>query len=329
MKKQNTKRKLPTFIRWILWVLLVQFILINISASLYAFRLTHVNDDPSLRNSKPARNIFTKTWRLFTGPRQPRSIITEWPRFPVDTVTLKTHDGILIEAWYGKTDSGRKGTVLLFHGIASNKGMLLAEAEEFRNQGYDVMLTDLRAHGNSGGNTTTIGVREAEEVKLSYDYVVQKGEKNIFIFGSSMGAVVVVKAIGDYELKPAGAILEMPFASLQSHLQARARALGFGGLPEKPFGFLVSFWMGIERGFNGLKHQTARYAAKLSCPVLMQWGARDTYVLKAETDKVFNSIASSRKKLVIYDQAGHESLLQNDPAKWQTEVNKFLEDGKQ
>jgi len=329
MERQSIKRKLPSLIRWILWVLLVQFVLVNISAALYAYKLTHVYDDPSLRNPKPTRNVFSKTWRLFTGPRQARSVITGVPGFPVDTVTLKTQKGILIDAWYGKTDSIMKGTVLLFHGITSNKGMALTEAEEFRYQGYNVMLVDFRAHGNSGGNTTTIGVREVEEVKLAYDYLVQKGEKNIFIWGSSMGAVVVAKAIANYELKPSGVILEMPFASMQSHLQARARALGFGGFPEKPFGFLVTCWVGIERGFNGLKHQTTRYAGKVNCPVLMQWGALDNYVLKSETDKVYNAIASPNKKLVIYDHGGHESLLQNDPVKWRIEVGKFLTAGSQ
>lgn len=324
MEKQSRKRKLPSVVRWILWVLLAQFILFNISAALYAHRFTHVYDDPGLRNKNPNRNIFTKTWRLFSGPRQPRSFITEYPAFPYDTVTLKTQNGIFIDAWYAKPDSAAKGTVIFFHGIMANKGMLLAEAAEFRYLGYNVMLVDFRAHGNSGGHITTIGVKESEEVKLAYDHIVQLGEKNIFLYGSSMGAVVVAKAIADYDLKPAGAFLDMPFASMQSHLRARARLLGFRGFGEKPFGFLVTMWIGIERGFNGFKDQTTRYVSKINCPVLMQWGAADSYVLKSETDRIYSALASSGKKLAIYDQAGHESLLQNDPVKWRMEVEEFL-----
>ncbi len=324
MKKGSFRFKLPSFVRWILWVLLVQFVLINISAALYAYKFTHVYNDPLLRNAKSSKNIFVKTWRLFTGPRQPKANITETPAFPFDTVTLKTGKGIFIDAWYSKPDSAARGTVILFHGIAANKGMLLSEAYEFRYQGYNVMLVDYRAHGNSGGQTTTIGIRESEEVKLAYDYATGKGEKTIFLWGNSMGAVVVAKAIADYELKPSGAMLEMPFASLQSHLQARARALGFQGIPEKPFGFFVTWWMGIERGFNGFKHKTSSYVKKINCPVLMQWGALDNYVLKNETDKVYYSIAAANKKLVVYNRAGHESLLQNDPVKWRIETQRFL-----
>jgi alpha-beta hydrolase superfamily lysophospholipase len=324
MEKAKFRIKIPSYIRWIGWVLLVQFILINISASFYAYKLTHVYEDPSLRNARPSKNIFIKTWRLFTGPRQAKSVITETPSFIYDTVTLKTASSISIDAWYSQSDSASKGTVILFHGVTANKGMVLTEASEFRYQGYDVMLVDFRSHGNSSGKTTTIGVRESEEVKLAYEYISGKGGKNIFLWGNSMGAVVVAKAIADHGLKPAGVILEMPFGSLQSHLQARARVLGFGGFPEKPFGFFVSFWMGVERGFNGFKHKTSSYVKQLNCPVLMQWGALDKYVQKSETDHIYSAIAADSKKLVIYDRAAHESLLQNDPVKWRIETERFL-----
>jgi alpha-beta hydrolase superfamily lysophospholipase len=324
MKETKPRFRLPVYLRWLLWVLLVQFILLNISAAFYAYKFTHVSDDPSLRNAHPARNIFVKTWRLFSGPRQARSVITNFPSFHFDTVTMKTGSGILIDAWYGQPDSASSGTVILFHGIAANKGILLNEAEEFLYLGYNVMLVDLRAHGNSGGHTTTLGVRESEEVKLAYDDVAARGERNIFLWGSSMGAVIVTKAVADYELKPSGVMLEMPFASLQTHLQGRARALGFPGFPEEPFGFFVSWWIGIERGFNGLRHRTFSYVKKMNCPVLMQWGARDHLVLRKETDKVYDAITSSNKKLVIYDRADHESLLQNDPVKWRIETERFL-----
>lgn len=325
MEKHSPKKQFKVIFRWVFWVLLVQLILLNISAALYAWKFTHIYDDPSLRNAPPSKNIVTKTWRLFSGPRQPRSIITEYPAFAFDTISLKTASGIHIDAWYSKSDSASKGTVLLFHGITSNKGLILPEASAFRSFGYNVLLVDFRGHGNSGGNTTTIGVRESEEVKLAYDYISGLGEKNIYLWGSSMGAVVVAKAMAEYNLQPAGIILEMPFASLQSHLRARARVLGFQGLPEKPFSFFVSLWMGWEKGFNGLKHRTTDYVKKVNCPVLLQYGGRDTYVLNSETNSVFEAINSPNKKKVVYETAAHESLQLNDPVKWDTELETFLE----
>ncbi|MBK7561737.1 MAG: alpha/beta hydrolase [Chitinophagaceae bacterium] len=324
MDKQPLKQQLRSALRWVGWVLLVQFFLLNISAALYADKFTHFDNERSPAVSNPDENIFKKTWRLFAGQRQHKSIVEGYPSFSFDTITLTTKKGRIIDTWYSKTDSLPKGTVILFHGLTMNKSRILLEASEFRHQGYNILLVDFRGHGNSAGNNTSIGFRESEEVKLAWDYIFQQGEKNIFLWGVSLGAVTILKAIADYDIKPAGIILEMPFASLKTYLKARARAIGFRGFPEKPFAFLVTAWIGIERGFNGFNFKTYNYAKKITCPVLFQWGALDQTVGKWETEKVFNSIASSHKKLVIYDQADHESFLQKDPVKWRMETEKFL-----
>ena len=113
----------------------------------------------------------------------------------------------------------------------------------------------------------------------------------------------------------------MPFNRLQDHIKARAR---IGGLPGEPFGFLVTFWTGVEKGYWGFGHKTSRYAKKLSCPVLLQWGNSDEYVLKKETENIFAAIGSPKKKLEIYEGARHGPLLAGNELKWEQTVNDFL-----
>ncbi|HPG12435.1 MAG TPA: alpha/beta hydrolase [Chitinophagaceae bacterium] len=323
--EKRKKNKLAAITKWVLWVLLVQFLLLNISAALYAYKLTHFYTDKQIRKSYDETNVFGKTWRLFSGPRFQKQITGDIPIFQYDTVWLQIKSGLKINAWYAKTDSSSKGTVIMFHGITSNKSVMIPEANEFLYQGYNIMMVDLRAHGNSDGSTTTIGIKESEEVKLAWDWVRQNGENNIFLYGISMGAVVVSKAIKDYSIHPKGVILEMPFGSMKSYLQARARLLGFRGFTQKPFSWLVGFWINVERGLQGFGHQTKKYVRHISCPVLVQWGAEDNIVLKSETEEVYKALTTSDKKLVVYENAGHESLLQKDPSKWQREIEDFFQ----
>ena len=138
-----------------------------------------------------------------------------------------------------------------------------------------------------------------------------------------MGAVTVAKAIDDYQLKVSGIILESPFASIQSHLKAKARIIGF---PRQPFAFLTTFWIGVERGFNGFGARTTEYVKNINCPVLLQWGSSDSYVLKSEVNSVFEAIASTDKKFVVFKNAFHESLVRRDFAMWNKEVKAFLDD---
>lgn len=324
MRSPAIKLKFRNWLKWIGWFLLVQFILVNISAALYAYKFTHIYDNPAPGTGVGQKNILARTWRLFSGPRQTKSPVAPLPTFAYDTVILKTENGISIDAWYAKPDSAARGTVILFHGLLANKGLLTPQAAEFLYLGYNVLLVDFRAHGNSTGHLTTMGIKEAEEVKLAYDYIRSKGEGKIFIYGVSMGAVAVSKAVSLYSLNPSGLMLEMPFASLQSHIQARARVQGYTGFFVKPFSFLITFWIGVERGLKTFKHQTTSYAEKIHCPVLMQSGTNDPYVPKEETDRIYSAIGSAKKKLVLYENAGHESLLQYDPAKWRQETQAFL-----
>ncbi|MBS1577345.1 MAG: alpha/beta hydrolase [Bacteroidetes bacterium] len=324
MPKSKKQSKGKRIFKWVLWVLLFQFVLINISASLHAWKQTHFYTDLELKVVKPSsKNIFIKTWKLFSGFKYPRSVIGKTPSFPFDTIQLKTKEGINIECWYSQPDSAAKGTVILFHGLGNNKSLILNEASVFRFFGYNILMVDLYAHGNSGGNTTSLGFYETEEVKLAYDYVKSKGERTIFLWGMSLGAVIIAKAFNDYEIKPSGVILDMPFYSLQSFLEARSRLLGF---PGEPFGFFVTAWVGIERGYNGFGFKVPKYVKKINCPILLQAGNKDQYISFEQTNKIFDNIAEPKKRLIIYEDAGHQFLLSFDPLKWKEEVGHFLAD---
>ena len=150
MPKKVKSKKLRSVVKWVSWALLFQFLLINISASLHAWKQTHFYTDPALRIIKPSpRNLFVKTWKLFGGLKYPRPVIGKTPDFPFSTVTLKTGRGLAIDCWYSSTDSVSGGTVLLFHAMSGNKSNLLSEASEFRYLGFNVLMVDLRGHGNS------------------------------------------------------------------------------------------------------------------------------------------------------------------------------------
>src|SRR5215213_9594254 len=65
--KQTKTKAWRYYLKWVLWILLFQFILANISASIYAHKFTHFYDGPPPERS--SQNIITKTWKLFVGPK--------------------------------------------------------------------------------------------------------------------------------------------------------------------------------------------------------------------------------------------------------------------
>ena len=82
-------------LKWFLWIVIIQMVLINISAAIYAYKFTHfykIEERPLTSSS----NIFAKTWKLFTGPTFYKQPVTYAPDFPFQTIELKTKDGVAL-----------------------------------------------------------------------------------------------------------------------------------------------------------------------------------------------------------------------------------------
>ena len=264
-----------------------------------------------------------KASAILFGVDFPRSPVVDSYPLPHETFHLQTSDGYTLEGWYAPHDSA-KGTVILFHGHAGNRAGVALESFAFLGLGYNVCLVDFRAHGNSSGNTCTIGYNEAADVKATYDFVKEKGEKNIVLWGVSLGAATIIKAMADYkDIQPSKIILQMSFGSLADAVNGRLRMMG---LPQQPLSTLLTFWGGMEQGFWGFGFKPYLYAKAITTPVLYQWGQSDQRVTQAETEAIYANLASPRKKLVIYENCGHESLLKAQPEKWTAEVYNFLKD---
>ncbi len=308
-------------LRIALKVLLVLFVLINIITAFHAYKFTHFyNADEAMIKTPGKKSAWDKTKEALFGINATKKANTVVPDSTFKTIYLTTNSGLKLEAWYIAADSA-KGTVLLFHGHGGSKSGVFKESEEFRKMHYNTLLLDFRAHGSSEGNACTVGYNEAEDVKLAYDLIKEKGEKNIILWGISMGAATVSKAIHDYPIQPSKVILEMPFGSILGAAEGRIKMMG---LPGEPLAMLITFWGGVEHGFWAFKMKPTEYVKKISCPVLIQWGKNDPRVSRGEIDDIYNNI-SSAKKLVVYDSCGHESLCKKETEKWKAEVSAFLQ----
>ena len=301
--------------------LLLLFILLNIVTAFHAYKFTHfyeASEAPVNKSEMKSGWDVTKDILFGINAYKQKNKVLADSTF--ENVYLTTSDKIKLQGWYLKPAGTAKGTVILFHGHGNKKSSVLEEAAGFRQMGYNTMLLDFRAHGNSEGNTSSIGYYETEDVKLAYDFVKNKGEKNIILWGISMGAAAVSKAMNDYPLQPSKVILEMPFASIVQAAEGRIKMMG---LPGQPLATLITFWGGVEHGFWAFNMKPAEFVKQIKCPVLVQWGRKDPRVKQEETDLIYANITAP-KKLVVYETAAHESLCEKEPAKWKNEVRDFL-----
>ena len=308
------------YFKFLLKTLIVLFLFFNIITAFHAYKFTHFYDRGELTLKKPAdKSGWDKTKEILFGINAVKKKNSISADSAFQTVFLKSTTCPKLETWYIPVVNAR-GTVCMFHGHGGTKSDVFEESIVFRKLGYNTLLVDFRAHGNSDGNTCTIGYDESEDVKLAYDHIKGKGETNIVLWGISMGAAAITKSIEDYPLRPTKIILEMPFGSITEAAEGRIKMMG---LPGQPLATLITFWGGIEHGFWAFNMKPSQFVKKINCPVLLQWGRKDPRVTEHETNEIYNNISAS-KKLVVYENTGHESLCEKEREKWTNEITAFL-----
>jgi uncharacterized protein len=304
----------------VFYTALILFLLINLIVIDQAYHLTHFYEQGTVTSAKDQTTGFWNQASVVIFGLKQQKLIGTLPDSAFSNIKLKTKDSLVLDAWLIRVPNS-KGTIAIFHGHGSEKSANLSQSNTFNEMGYSTLLIDFRAHGLSQGNTCTIGYREAEDVKLAYDFLKDQGEKNIILYGISLGAATITKAIADYSLTPQKVILEMPFASLLETAEGKIR---MAKLPGEPIGGLLTFWGGVINGFWAFDMKPKEFIKKIKCPVLLQWGRNDKSVTEAEINELYKNISSS-KKLVVYQNSGHQNLCENEPDKWEENIDEFLE----
>lgn len=309
---------MPKFIRSSLRILLTLFIILNIVAIFHAYKFTHFAKGEAERIDPNNLTTGQKIKMLLLGVNNPKPVNDQVPQHPFETITIKSN--VQLECWYVPHDSA-KGTVVVFHGYIASKSTQLSRAEELYKMGYNLMMVDFMGSGGSEGYRTTIGYDEAEEVKDVYNYLAAKGEKNIYLFGTSMGAAAILKALHEYkELTPSGIIIECPFGSMYKTVCARFKAVSAPAFPIAP---VLVFWGGTINGFWAFGHAPEEYAKSVTCPTLLLAGGRDERVSNEEITDIFGNL-NGEKTLKVYANAGHESYLNDHKEEWLNDVSSFL-----
>jgi len=311
----------------IAYTLSVLFVLLNVLAAVQAYHATHYYNENLPKKHINEMSFGEKLSAIAFGVRVSKSLVVDSLSIPHTNIQLVTDDSIHLAAWYCEnniddTIVNAKGTVIMFHGHGSSRSGIINEAWVFYRLGYNVMMVDFRAHGESEGNTCTVGYYESKDVKAAYDYVTSKGEKYIVLYGISLGASTIIKAMHDYKtIRPSHIILEMPFGSLYCAVKGTMR---LNHVPEQPASALITFWGGVEHGFWAFGFNPQDEAKDINCKVLLQRGTDDIRVTEEETQAIYKHIPSPYKKLVEYSYCSHESLYKKEPIKWVATVDDFL-----
>jgi len=174
--------------------------------------------------------LFVAT-QLSTPVRQPSEQTPVDEGLNFQEVGFESTDGLALKGWWVPGD-GSSRVVVLVHGLEGNKAgeQVLRTASVYSGAGYGVLMFDLRGHGESEGERTSLGYQEVRDVRGALSWLEEEHgfEPNeVVLHGWSMGGATVLRAAPRTGV--AAVVEESGYADLQ--LLLRDRLPESSGLP--------------------------------------------------------------------------------------------------
>ncbi len=243
----------------------------------------------------------------------------------LERVEVKSRDGLKLVGHMLSADEP-KGTILMFHGYRSSGFQDFSCAAEYLyGLGYNLLIPDQRAHGESEGKYIGYGVLERYDCVSWIEYINCRigTDKPIVLDGISMGAATVLMAAG-FKLPDnvRGIIADCGFTSpwdIFSHVLKN----GFH-IPTFPILYTGSILSKIVAGFGFKDYSTLEALKNNRLPVLFVHGSKDNFVPSSMSEAAYEK-AIAPKKLLIVPDALHGSSYIKDTVCYKKELKDFFD----
>ncbi len=268
--------------------------------------------------------VLLPAYIAYLSLRPARLPVNEMPAELVNSaqaVELSTSDEITLAGWYIPPQNG--AVIIALHGMGSNRLGVLPHARILLEQGYGVLMMDMRAHGASGGDIFADGWNSVIDVSAMVDYLQARPEvEHIGALGLSAGAISILHA---------GAAIE----GIEAFVADGTGVAGLDDLldpliPHPAIAWLLvpDYWMSYRFTalFSGiapapaLRTQVRRIAPR---PILFIAGAESMW--EPELAAKYASSAGAAAEVWVIPDTGHIAGVLTNPNEYANRVLAFLD----
>ncbi|MCM1133851.1 MAG: alpha/beta hydrolase [Ruminococcus flavefaciens] len=255
------------------------------------------------------------------------SLRGEWLRSQeLEEINIKSRDGLTLHSWYLPAENPTGRVAIIEHGYTSKGLDSASHAYFFHNQGFDCILPDHRAHGDSEGEYIGFGILDRFDCISWIKYAVNRfgDDTRILLHGTSMGATTVLMASGlpDFPDNVKCIISDCAFTSpydVFAHILKRDYHI-----PEFPVMNINSAICRKKAGYGFNDYSTLTAMKSNKCPVLFIHGATDNFV---PTKMVYENYeaCTAPKEILVVENAGHGASAYEDTETYEKTELGFIE----
>ena len=263
--------------------------------------------------------------KLITAPTETRELPEETPtdyNLPYEDVTVMS-DGLKLVGWFVPSQNG--AVIIMQHGYKSTRKELLNEAEMMYRHGYGILLTTIRAHDYSEGETITFGMDEVNDMDAWYQYLLTRDDidpDKIGILGNSFGGMLSIQFAAQNENIKA-VVANCAFSSLNDTVETSVTY--FTDMPAFPFAPLIVFWAERESGFTTEDIDATKWISKISPrPVFLMQGGADVVISPDSGQRLYDA-AGEPKELWFDPELGHVEFDKERAEEYEKRVAAFFD----
>ena len=235
-------------------------------------------------------------------------------------------DDIVLRGWLIENERDEL-TVMLVHGLNSNRtgDNALDLAERLFDRGFNVLLFDIRGHGESDGERLSAGYFEKWDILGAYDFLVQRGAspRGVGLLGWSLGGATALLAAAE---EPAikAVVADSSFADVHDLIaQETARATVF---PQWIVPVFIPGMKVMSRVLYGIDVGAVvpeKAAGTLGYPILVIHGGADSRIPAEQSVRIHDS-ASAGSELWLVHGSEHADAVVDEPDEYVERVEAYF-----
>ncbi len=239
-----------------------------------------------------------------------------------EAAEFRSGDGVLLRGWYIAAENSVK-TIIVCSGANGSLDADVHVAPWLHEAGFNVLLFNWRAHGNSDGQIVTLGFSERYDLIAAVQFARSRGAERVGVLGFSMGGTVAIATAAVYEDINA-VVADSPFVYV---LSAVAGGLIERGLPEGLSFLLARLFVGtacLRMRLNLLDIDLARWVHRVAPrPLLLIFGEQDVIVSQPEVDLIL-ARAREPKEIWRVPEAAHRNIYLQQPEEYRRRIREFF-----
>jgi hypothetical protein len=234
-------------------------------------------------------------------------------------------DELTLRGWYLPALNSEE-VIIMVHGGEQHRADpsmgMLDIASGLVEHGYNVLMFDLRGHGESDGNRMSAGYFEKRDLLGAVDYVKGRGLKHIGVLGFSMGAATALMATPESDDIDA-VVTDSSFADLKDMMEPEfAKRTKFPKFFLPTLLFVVKIMYGVD--FNAIKpvELVSEIAPR---PIFFIHGELDETVPLEHAYRLQQASQNRQNELWVVPETGHVSSYVDHPEEYMNKITTFFD----